>query len=50
MAMAISPLFGIVWAVWGPHWVFWMAAASALFQLAAGWHFSRSCNLPEEAV
>jgi hypothetical protein len=50
MAMAISPLFGIVWAVWGPHWVFWMASASALFQLAAGWHFSRPCNLPEEAA
>lgn len=46
MAMAISPFFGIVWAVWGPQWVFWMAAASALFQLYVGIYFSRLTDMP----
>jgi MFS family permease len=41
MAMSISPIFGIIWAAWGPHWVFWLAGASALIQLFVGLHFPK---------
>jgi hypothetical protein len=41
MAMSISPIFGIIWAAWGPHWVFWLAGASALVQLFVGLHFPK---------
>ncbi len=41
MAMSISPVFGIIWAAWGPEWVFWLAGASALFQLYVGLRFPR---------
>lgn len=41
MAMSISPVFGLIWAAWGPHWVFWLAGASALIQLFVGMHFSK---------
>ncbi|NCB41111.1 MAG: hypothetical protein EOM59_00600 [Clostridia bacterium] len=44
MAMSISPLFGVVWAVWGPHWVFWLAGASALVQLLVGLQFPAQEN------
>ncbi|MDD3538107.1 MAG: MFS transporter [Eubacteriales bacterium] len=43
MAMSISPVFGIVWAVWGPQWVFWLAGASALVQLYVGTRFPKQC-------
>jgi len=41
MAMSISPVFGIIWAAWGPEWVFWLAGASALFQLYVGLRFPK---------
>ncbi len=44
MAMSISPVFGIIWAAWGPQWVFWLAGASALVQLYVGLGF------PKESV
>jgi len=44
MAMSISPLFGIAWAAWGPHWVFWLAGASALVQLYVGLQFPSQEN------
>lgn len=43
MAMSISPVFGIIWAAWGPQWVFWLAGASALFQLYVGLRFPKQC-------
>ena len=41
MAISISPVFGLVWAVWGPQWVFWLAGFSALFQLYVGLQFPK---------
>ena len=41
MAMSISPIFGIIWAAWGPHWVFWLAGASALLQIYVGLKFPK---------
>ena len=35
MAILASPLLGQVWDAWGVQYVFYIAAASALFQLAA---------------
>ena len=35
MAILASPLLGRIWDAWGVQYVFYIAAASALFQLAA---------------
>ena len=35
MAIAASPVMGLAWSAWGPQYVFYLAALSALFQLAA---------------
>lgn len=35
MAIIASPLLGLVWKTWGVQFVFYISAASALFQLAA---------------
>lgn len=41
MAMSISPIFGIIWAAWGPQWVFWLAGASSLLQVYVGLRFPK---------
>ena len=35
MAIIASPVMGIIWHTWGVQYVFWLAALSALFQVAA---------------
>lgn len=35
MAIVASPIMGIIWSSWGVQYVFYLAALSALFQLAA---------------
>ena len=35
MAIIASPVMGIIWHTWGVQYVFWLAAVSALFQVAA---------------
>lgn len=45
VAMIISPIFGVVWATWGPEWVFWISAASALFQMYVGRSLSKQCDV-----
>ena len=37
MAIAASPVLGLVWEGWGACWVFFLAALSVGFQLAAAW-------------
>lgn len=45
MAMSISPIFGIIWAAWGPQWVFWLAGSSALIQLFVGLSFPKDMKI-----
>ena len=35
MAIVASPIMGLIWNAWGVQYVFWLAALSALFQVAA---------------
>ena len=35
MAIVASPVMGMIWNVWGVQYVFYLAAASALLQVAA---------------
>ncbi len=35
MAIVASPVMGLIWNAWGVQYVFWLAALSALFQVAA---------------
>ena len=35
MAIIASPVMGLIWKVWGVQYVFYLAALSALFQVAA---------------
>ena len=35
LAVAASYLFGLVWAAWGPQWVFFLAAACSVLLFAA---------------
>lgn len=35
MAIIASPIMGLIWHAWGVQYVFWLAALSALFQIAA---------------
>jgi len=37
MAIIASPVMGLVWNAWGVQYVFYLAALSALFQVAAAW-------------
>ena len=35
MAIVASPIMGLIWNAWGVQYVFYLAALSALFQVAA---------------
>ena len=35
MAIVASPVMGLIWEAWGVQYVFYLAALSALFQIAA---------------
>ena len=35
MAIVASPIMGLIWEAWGVQYVFYLAALSALFQVAA---------------
>ena len=37
MAIVASPIMGLIWEAWGVQYVFYVAALSALLQLAAAW-------------
>lgn len=37
MAIVASPIMGLIWEAWGVQYVFYLAALSALLQLAAAW-------------